>query len=401
MFQYIDAPSIQPSSVTLALLGDKVELKCVVKSRPPPKVIFWRDHEGQEPVPLGSNYEMTTDASSDDPSQLTMTLTILRLTNEFTGDYFCHAENDLGSSTRAVSVRIRNLPAASHNVSECCVAQNVSAACMDACSFYIDIDAVKNRPECLVDFDKLMKCAADGSDHRSCCANGDVPRYCLNWCRGEPLNSLKYGVCVLQHTKTIIDCFQSNRDRLPSPPLNVDVLVVSNSEVLIKWSPPKKNAHMVEGYRVYWHEVEPVTDNNPINSINGIGTYRVDTKDMNIRIGDLRPNIIYELVVRAGNQFGSSVLSDPIKFSLGQEHVTPASSNSTGAVLGVFAGIVAIALGIAAVLLYKRRVTMKAATNGGVSFENPSYLREVNMENVQVGIVISRYYIIAFLQYFS
>lgn len=27
---------------------------------------------------------------------------------------------------------------------------------------------------------------------------------------------------------------------------------------------------------------------------------------------------------------------------------------------------------------------MKANTNGGVSFENPSYLREVNMENVQV-----------------
>lgn len=126
-----------------------------------------------------------------------MALTILRLSNEFVGDYFCHAENDLGADTRAVSVRIRNMPAA-HNVSECCVAQNVSSACMDACSFYIDIDAVKSRPECLVDFDKLMKCAADGSDHRSCCANGDVPRYCLNWCRGEPLNSQKYGVCVLQ-----------------------------------------------------------------------------------------------------------------------------------------------------------------------------------------------------------
>lgn len=116
-----------------------------------------------------------------------MTLTILRLTNEFVGDYFCHAANELGSDTRAVSVRIRSLPNA-HNVSECCVSQNVSSACMDACSFYIDIDAVKNRPECIVDFDKLMKCAADGSDHRSCCANGAVPRYCLNWCRGEPIS---------------------------------------------------------------------------------------------------------------------------------------------------------------------------------------------------------------------
>lgn len=260
---------------------------------------------------------------------------------------------------------------------------------MDACSFYIDIDAVKNRPECLVDFDKLMKCAADGSDHRSCCANEHVPRYCLNWCRGEPLNSLKYGACVLSYTKTIVDCFQSNRERLPSPPLNLAVAVVSNSEVLVKWDQPKKNAHMVEGYRVYWHEmheVEPTTDNNPINSINGIGTYRVDTKDLNIRIGDLRPNIIYELVVKAGNQYGSSVLTDPIKFQLGQQYITSASgSSSTGAFLGIFAGVIAIALGITAVLLYKRRITIKTATNGGVSFENPSYLREVaGVENVQV-----------------
>lgn len=317
-----------------------------------------------------------------------MTLTILRLTNEFVGDYFCHAENDLGSDTRAVSIRIRNMPAA-HNVSECCISQNVSSSCMDACSFYIDIDAVKSRPECLVDFDKLMKCAADGSDHRSCCASEHVPRACLNWCRGEPINSVKYGVCVLEHTKTIIDCFQSNRDRLPSPPLNLAVLVVSNSEVLIKWDPPKKNAQMVEGYRVYWHEVEPAPENNPVNNISGIGTYRVDTPDLSIRITDLRPNIVYELVVKAGNQYGSSVLTDPIKFQLGQQYITSASgSSSTGAMLGIFAGIVAIALGIAAVLLYKKRMTMKAVTNG-VSFENPSYLREMNIENVQVRSIIT------------
>lgn len=223
-----------------------------------------------------------------------------------------------------------------------------------------------------------------GSDHRSCCANGDVPRYCLNWCRGEPLSSMKSSLCVLQHTKTIIDCFQSNRDRLPGPPLNLAVLVVSNSEVLIKWDKPKKNAHMVEGYRVYWHEVEPTTEHNPINAINGIGTYRVDTKDLNIRIGDLRPNIIYELMIKAGNPHGSSVLTDPIKFQLGQNITSASGSSSTGALLGIFAGIVFIALATSAILLYKRRITMKANTNGGVSFENPSYLREVNMENVQV-----------------
>lgn len=207
----------------------------------------------------------------------------------------------------------------------------------------------------------------------------------LNWCRGEPLNSSKYGACVLAHTKTIIDCFQSNRERLPSPPLNLSVLIISNSEVLIKWDPPKKNAHMVEGYRVYWHEVEAITENNPINSINGIGTYRIDTKDLNIRIGDLRPNIIYELVVKAGNQYGSSVLTEPLKFQLGQQLITSTTgSTSIGAIFGTFASIIAIGIGIAIVLLYRRKITMKSASDEGVSFENPSYLREVNMENVQV-----------------
>lgn len=235
-----------------------------------------------------------------------MTLTILQLNNDNVGDYYCHANNLLGSDTRAVSVRLRNT-AAAHNITECCMTQNVSSACMGACSFFVDIDAVKDQPACLVDFDKLMKCAADGSDHRLCCSQKKVARHCLNWCRGEAVIDTKGSSCVLEHTKTIVDCFQSERERLPSPPLNLDVQVVSASEALVQWQPPMKNAHMVEGYRVYWHELEPITD-DPVSRINSIGTYRVDTKDLNIRIGDLRPNIIYELVVKAGNQYGKFII---------------------------------------------------------------------------------------------
>lgn len=61
----IDAPRITPSGITLSLAGERVELKCIVKAKPPPKVIFWRDSEGNRPVPVGSNYEVMTDASSD------------------------------------------------------------------------------------------------------------------------------------------------------------------------------------------------------------------------------------------------------------------------------------------------------------------------------------------------
>lgn len=58
------APQIQASGITLALLGDRVDLKCTVKAKPTPKVIFWRDHEGRVPVIVGKNYEMTMEASS-------------------------------------------------------------------------------------------------------------------------------------------------------------------------------------------------------------------------------------------------------------------------------------------------------------------------------------------------
>ena len=231
-----------------------------------------------------------------------MTLTILKLSNELVGDYFCHAQNAIGSSTTAVSVRIRPIPAA-HNITECCMSQNVSSICMDACTFYVDLDSVKNRLECISDFDKLMKCAADGSDHRTCCANADVPRHCLNWCRGEPVGAR--GSCVLQYTKTIIDCFQSNRDKLPSAPLNVAYLIVSNSEAVISWEPPLKNPQMVEGYRVYWREADSVTDEILLNRINGIGTNRIDTTDLTVKVGELQKNIVYELVIKAGNQYGN------------------------------------------------------------------------------------------------
>ncbi len=57
-------PQIQASGITLALLGDRVELKCTVKAKPAPKVMFWRDHEGRVPVIVGKNYEVTIEASS-------------------------------------------------------------------------------------------------------------------------------------------------------------------------------------------------------------------------------------------------------------------------------------------------------------------------------------------------
>lgn len=98
------------------------------------------------------------------------------------------------------------------------------------------------------------------------------------------------------------------------------------------------------------------------------------------------------IAARFHTYIGSSVLTDPIWFKLGDNHVVSASnSNTAGTVCGILAGIVAIALGVVALYVYQRRRTEKSAN--GVAFENPSYLREVNMEHVQVSLFLYVYFL--------
>lgn len=298
------APRIQAAGIQVASVGDSVELKCTIKSKPIPKTMFWKDHDGRIPVIQSANYDMTMMNDVNDPITYTMILKIMKLGVDDAGDYFCHAENALGSVTRPVSVRMRNTAAVT-NIAECCAIQNVSSTCMDACSFYLDIESVIDRPECLADFDKLMKCASDGSDHRGCCAQKEVPRKCLNWCRGEAVTQ-GGAACAIQYTKTIVGCFQENQNRLPGPPQNVMLQKILDEQVLVKWDPPIKNPSTVEGYRVFWHSAD-YSKENLTNALSGLGTSRLDAKELSIKISGLEHNVLYELVVKAGNHYGNFI----------------------------------------------------------------------------------------------
>nr|CAD7256254.1 unnamed protein product [Timema shepardi] len=394
-------PHITASGITMAALGDSVVLECQVDAHPEPKMLFWRDQNGRVPVIQGGKYDINNMKAKDEESKYIMHLTIHRIGDKDDGDYFCHAENAFGSATQPVSVRIRNvaatnnvpqnalsstpqcliyivivLQAATNNVTQCCIEQNVTSGCMEACSFYLDIDAVIDKPECINDFDKLMKCAADGSDHRSCCAQWGVPRRCLDWCRGEPLLNNKF--CVLSYTKQITSCFHEGRDRLPGPPQNVHIDIIDAHSAQVKWDPPVKNPGTVEMYRVFWRQV---------GSRNAA---KNDTKVTRLRIMGLKEGATYECVIKAGNHFGTSTLTDPVKFTTGEKYITSAASlDSDSSHVGVAVGIVMALIIVAAIVvgavwfLRSRRMLGRKST-GGVAFENPSYLREVNMDHIQI-----------------
>lgn len=83
---------------------------------------------------------------------------------------------------------------------------------------------------------------------------------------------------------------------------------------------------------------------------------------------------------------GASVLTDPIRFTLGEHHVTSATSSyssAVGTISGIVASILAILLAAAAIVFYRRqRSSYGKSANGNVAFENPTYTR--GLEQVQV-----------------
>ncbi|KAL1497939.1 hypothetical protein ABEB36_008819 [Hypothenemus hampei] len=372
-------PHIQASGITMAAIGDSVTLECKVEATPEPQMIFWRNHENRTPVIQGGKYDIQIMNATDEEHRYLMHLTIKQITLIDAGEYYCHAENAFGAATQAVSVRIRNI-ASVNNVTQCCIEQNVTSSCMDACSFHLDIDVVIDRPECIQDFDKLMKCAADGSDHRNCCAHANVPRRCLDWCRGEPIYNTK--ICVLSYTKHIMGCFHELRDKLPGPPQNIRVEFIDSHSVNLLWDPPVKNPHTVEMYRVFWR---------PADSPNR-SSQKSDTTDTKLKISNLKDGTTYEAVVKAGNSKGTSTLPESIKFTMGEKslYITPAASQSqegghVGVAVAIVLALVVVAAVVAGTIWFIRTKKMLGLKgSNGIAFENPSYLREVNMDNVQI-----------------
>ncbi|KAL4703673.1 hypothetical protein ACJJTC_016217 [Scirpophaga incertulas] len=306
-------------------------------------------------------------------TKYTMRLTIKKISEANEGDYFCHAENAFGKTLRPVSVRLRP-SAPHHNVTECCTQMNVSSECLDACNFRLDMENIMDRPECMHDFDKLMKCAADGSDHRGCCASWGVPRACLELCRGGGVSR----PCALQHARRALACFRDAGARLPGPPRHLAAhRAPTPRAVLLSWEPPLKNPQTVYLYRVFWRAYG---DKVP---------EKLDTSETSVVLTGLQDGRRYECVVKAANDLGTSSLSEAVTFTtLGQEdgtagaeHARAGAGAGSAAALAAACALTAAAL-LAAALYYRRRKKLRLKAQGGVAFENPSYLREANPDTI-------------------
>ncbi|CAG0895734.1 unnamed protein product [Darwinula stevensoni] len=395
-------PLLEAADMTLASEGDSVTLECQVDAYPKPRLVWWRN---DKPVIHGGKYDIQVRDSFENPGYYLMRLGISSVNASDNGEYRCFAENAFGNMSQVIQVSVRprvllvermkcigngdqrmmglNEGCAIYvyeqekvmNVSECCRKEGVSPECLDACWMNVDFESLADNPHCIPEYYKIMKCAADGSDHRGCCSQWGVPKRCLDWCRGEAVPNAP--LCLISFLQQMLSCFHEGKDMLPGMPGNVHVEPVDDVTVNVIWDPPDKNAKMIDAYRVFWR---------PVGSASAEKT---DTKETHLQIGGLEAGVSYEAAVKAGNNYGTSQLTQPVLFSTHAKSYSEPVSHRGGTVetvVGILVALVAIGAIAVGLLFYARKYRLfgHKATAEGVSFENPSYLREQTDPNTTV-----------------
>jgi len=368
-------PSVSAPMESHAMVGDELVVRCTVDAFPAPTIAVFRDKDLKNSVMHLGRTSLQASADPDEPSKFTMEMKITDLKTHDGGLYYCHANNTLGEAVAVMGVNVTTIPPPVVDVTECCRSRNISADCLDICSFSIDFDMMYSKPQCVSQFHELMHCASDGSDHRHCCQGRGVPGSCINWCRGQPVSDSD--VCAISHSQAIVSCFHEGNTHLPGPPTHVIVRLLSSDSAEVMWDVPKKNPENVELYRVFWRPV------------GAKDTFKNDTVDQQLRLNNLVSGVTYELVVKAGNSNGTSHLTAPLRFITGDEVIIETSARAgSGAseVVGVvFAVLVICALLLLVLYVMKKKnivLSVKKPSSPTVSFENPFHSsREIQSNN--------------------
>lgn len=90
---------------------------------------------------------------------------------------------------------------------------------------------------------------------------------------------------------------------------------------------------------------------------------------------------MYEFVVKSGNHYGLSVFTDPLVVNMRntETHSTSLGNKLLKVILGITIGVVLLLMGMTAIIYYyKFHYSTKSPQSRGVSFENPTYLKDSN-----------------------
>ncbi|KAL4707657.1 hypothetical protein ACJJTC_014696, partial [Scirpophaga incertulas] len=236
-------------------------------------------------------------------------------------------ENQNTTDSYSANAPTPSSTAQAHNYTNCCLAANVSKACLGFCSIQTILEGTGQDPEtCQPDFPAIVKCMADGRNHVPCCVQERVPDICQDVCRGEftPVtdNIKTHYSCAAYMEKTLA-CIVEGIELLPSPPEDVEVEPLNEKQLNVTWDLPTENADTVTEFIVNVTTLrtfdglstEPAEDairNTTAKKPQSV-TFKVPANKTYLVINDLLPFTMYEVTVTSYNIHGSSLPSYEIR----------------------------------------------------------------------------------------
>ena len=108
-------------------------------------------HRGQQKTIVGA---MKIEESTAENNVSTFFFTLDKISVSDADQYFCVANNSLGTDSTSVQLNV-TLPKTFSNVTSCCEAANVSSACLPLCNQDVDLDWFSVTSKCLSHFPKV------------------------------------------------------------------------------------------------------------------------------------------------------------------------------------------------------------------------------------------------------
>merc|ERR1712217_731944 len=159
--------------------------------------------------------------------------------------------------------------------------------------------------------------------------------------------------------------FHEGKQNLPGPPQNLKVTAVDETSVIVTFNEPAKNPDKVDVYRVFWRPV------------GAKGSNKSDIIEPKITLHDLESNVSYEVVAKAGNEDGTSQLTEPVIFQIAKKLNVQQAALQSGGLNSQETIIVILILIIVAssviFILYKKNLLecIVKKSHKPLMFENP------------------------------
>ena len=151
-----------PSKTILKPIGSDIMIECDINALPAPTIKIVRENGSTE-----NNDRFKTTIKTMGDGVFKASLNIKNAQADDSDEYTCSAENTHGLVKESgIKVIISQPTNRTESLMQCCKNKNVKPECQGICTFNVDLDFLMFDPQCFTEFDKLMSCGSDGSDHR-------------------------------------------------------------------------------------------------------------------------------------------------------------------------------------------------------------------------------------------